>query len=136
MENEKLQFEDYKYLILAWLFPGLGHYALGLKKKAYIVGGIILFMIVYGLYLKGHIYTPTDQLQLFKLGTLFELGMGPLYFALSATSLKAGMVKSFTYEYGTSFILTGAILNYFAIIDVADHILGRHRDSIWEKVKD
>ena len=133
MYKEKLEVTDYKYLIFAWLFPGLGHFMLGLKKKAYILGGIVIFMIAYGLYLRGHIYTPLDQLQLFQLGTLFELGMGPIYFVLSATPLREGIVKSFTFEYGTSFILTGAILNYFAIIDVADHILGRHKGSIWEE---
>ncbi len=133
MNKEQLDFYDYKYLIFAWLFPGLGHYMLGLRKKAYILGGIVIFMIVYGLFLKGHIYTPVDQLQLFRLGSLFELGMGPIYFILSATPLREGVVKSFTFEYGTSFILTGAILNYFAIIDVADHILGRHKGSIWEE---
>ncbi len=128
-----LEPSDYKYLFFAWLFPGAGHFMLGFKRKAFIIGGIIIFMILYGLYLHGHIYTPSDQLQLFKLGSLFELGMGPLYFILSATPLRAGVVKSFTFEYGTSFILTGAILNYFAIIDVADHLLGRHKNSIWEE---
>ncbi len=122
----KIKPNQYKYFALAWLFPGLGHYLLGYKKKAYIISAIIVFMIAYGLFLQGQIYTINDTATLFKWGSLIEVGMGPVYFILSALPLHTGVVKTFTFEYGTSFIFAGAILNYFAIIDIADILLGRH----------
>ena len=115
-----------RYMVLAWLFPGLGHYLLGQRKKAFILGGIVLFMFVYGILLHGAVYTPTDSNMLFKWGSLVELGMGPLYIILALTPYATGLVKSFTFEFGTSFLLGAAILNYFAIIDIADVVLGRH----------
>jgi hypothetical protein len=113
-------------MCMAWLFPGLGHYLLGQKRRAYVLGGIIVFMYVYGIYLHGQVYTPGDENVLFQWGALVELGLGPLYVALALTPYSAGIVKSFTFEFGTSFLITAAVLNYFAIIDVVDVIRGRH----------
>jgi len=115
-----------KYMFLAWLFPGLGHFTLGHRRKALILGGIVLFMFAYGLLLRGQVYTPFDSNALFRWGSLVELGMGPLYLILAMTPFAAGVVKSFTFEFGTSFLLTAAILNYFAVIDIADILLDRH----------
>lgn len=113
-------------MILAWLFPGLGHFLLGQRKKACFLGGIVLFMFVYGILLQGAVYTPADANVLFKWGSLVELGMGPLYIVLAMTPYAQGAVKTFTFEFGTSFLLVAAILNYFAIIDIADILMGRH----------
>lgn len=114
------------YMFLAWLFPGLGHFMLGYRKKALVLGGIILFMFIYGLLMRGQVYTPMDANILFKWGSLVELGMGPLYIILAATPFASGLVKSYTFEFGTSFMLTAAILNYFAMIDIVDILMGRH----------
>ena len=114
------------YIFLAWLFPGLGHFLLGYRKKAMVLGGLVLFMFLYGLFMRGQVYTPFDANLLFKWGSLVELGMGPLYIILAATPYASGLVKSFTFEFGTSFMLTAAILNYFAMIDIVDILLGRH----------
>ncbi|RLE23679.1 MAG: hypothetical protein DRJ08_02145 [Acidobacteria bacterium] len=113
-------------MCMAWLFPGLGHYILGQKRRAYVLGGVILFMYVYGIFLHGQVYTPGDQNVLFQWGALVELGLGPLYVALALTPFSSGVVKSFTFEFGTSFLITAALLNYFAIIDVLDVMRGRH----------
>jgi hypothetical protein len=125
----KIKPNQYKYFVLAWLFPGLGHLLLGFKKKACIISAIIVFMIIYGLFLQGQIYSVNDTQELFKWGSLIEVGMGPIYFILAALPLHEGVVKTFTFEYGTSFIFAGAILNYFAIIDIADILLGRHENN-------
>ncbi|MCK5878884.1 MAG: hypothetical protein KAH24_03840 [Holophagae bacterium] len=113
-------------MFMAWLFPGLGHYILGQKRRACVLGGIIVFMYVYGIILHGQVYTPTDGNLLFQWGTMVELGLGPLYVALALTPYSEGVVKSFTFEFGTSFLITAAVLNYFAIIDVMDVLRGRH----------
>lgn len=113
-------------MCMAWLFPGLGHYLLGQKRRAYVLGGIIVFMYVYGIFLHGQVYMPGDANVLFRWGALVELGLGPLYVALALTPFSAGIVKSFTFEFGTSFLITAAVLNIFAIIDVVDVIRGRH----------
>lgn len=118
--------KKYVYMLMAWLFPGLGHFLLGHRRKAFALGGIILFMFVYGIYLQGQVYTPFSGPSLFRWGSLIELGMGPLYCVLALTPYSAGVVKSFTFEFGTSFILTAAVLNYFAIIDIVDIMMGRH----------
>lgn len=128
---KKIKPESYKYFAFAWIFPGLGHFLLGYKKKALVISSIIIFMIAYGIFLHGQIYTLNHDefLSLFWWGGLIELGMGPIYFIFSNLPLYAGVVKSFTFEYGTSFIFAGAILNYFAIIDIADILLGRHDEE-------
>lgn len=127
--------ESYKYFFLAWIFPGLGHYLLGYKKKAIVFSSIIIFMIAYGLFMHGQIYSLThDEFKsLFWWGGFVEMGMGPIYFLLSNLDLYAGTVKTFTFEYGTSFIFAGAILNYFTIIDIADILLGRHEKIVNSK---
>ncbi len=121
------------YIFLAWLFPGLGHYMLGYRKKALVLGGIILFMFVYGFFMHGQVYTPVDANVLFKWGSLVELGMGPMYIVLAVTSHASGLVKSYTFEFGTSFMLTAAILNYFAMIDIVDLLMGRHENTVEKK---
>ncbi len=113
-------------MFVAWLFPGLGHYVLGQKRRAFVLGGIILFMFAYGIFLHGQVYLPTDSNTLFRWGSLVELGLGPLYVALALSPLSGGIVKCFTFEFGTSFLITAAVLNYFAMIDVVDVIRGRH----------
>ncbi|NOZ12650.1 MAG: hypothetical protein GXO69_03265 [Acidobacteria bacterium] len=113
-------------MCMAWLFPGLGHFILGQKRRAFVLGGIILFMFAYGIFLHGQVYTPGDPNVLFRWGALVELGLGPLYVVLALSPLAAGVVKSFTFEFGTSFLITAAVLNYFAIIDVVDVMRGRH----------
>ena len=118
------------YIFFAWLFPGLGHFLLGERKKGFVLGGIVLFMFVYGIFLQGAVYTPMDTNVLFRWGSLVELGMGPLYMALAVTPYASGVVKSFTYEFGTSFLLVAAILNYFAMIDIVDVIMGPPRSHI------
>lgn len=106
--------------------PWIGSLFTGRKEKAAILGSIIIFMLIYGLFMHGQIYTLSDEATLFKWGALVEMGMGPVYFFLAAFPIHEGVVKSFTFEFGTTFIITAAILNYFAIIDIADHLLGRH----------
>ena len=113
-------------MFLAWLFPGLGHYVLGQKRRAFVLGGIVLFMFIYGIFLHGQVYLPTDSNALFRWGALVELGLGPLYVALAISPLSSGIVKCFTFEFGTSFLITAAVLNFFAMIDVVDVIRGRH----------
>ena len=122
----KINSKEVFMMCMAWLFPGLGHYLLGQKRRAFVLGGIILFMYVYGIVLHGQLYLPTDHNVLFRWGSLVELGLGPLYAALALSPFSAGVVKSFTFEFGTSFLITAAVLNYFAIIDVVDVMRGRH----------
>jgi len=125
---KQIKLDSYKYFAFAWLFPGLGHFLLGYKKKAVVFATIVVFMIGYGIFLNGQIYSFQENkaFDLFWWGALIELGMGPIYFIISHLPIHTGIVKSFTFEYGTSFIFAGAILNYFTIIDIVDILLGRH----------
>jgi hypothetical protein len=78
-----------------------------------------------GLALGGELVTPDPDRPLRFLGTLAVSATGLLDLAARRLGLGAGDVRSPTYEYGTTFLLTAGLMNALLVLDAIDVALGR-----------
>ena len=110
--------------VAAWLVPGLGHFLLGRKWRALILGASSVAMFLFGLAMRGEFFATGSGSYLETLGYLGELCVGapmPLakFFGYSGDPL---FVSS---EFGTAFLVTAGMLNVLCILDVYDIAMGR-----------
>ena len=108
----------------AWVFPGLGHFMLGRKWRALILGASILAMFLLGLAMRGQFFATGSGSYLETLGYLGELCVGaPMpvakFFGYAGDPL---FVSS---EFGTTFLVTAGMLNVLCILDAYDIAMGR-----------
>lgn len=108
----------------AWLIPGLGHFMLGRKWRALILGVSILAMFLLGLAMRGEFFAAPAASYLETLGYLGELCVGaPMlvakFFGYAGDSL---FVSS---DYGTAFLVSAGMLNVLCILDAFDIAVGR-----------
>lgn len=132
---------------LAWLVPGLGHLYLGKKKRAAVFFSVVLGLFALGVASDGaaSLFEPRQPLSF--LATLDNLATGPIdlvsryhtyggiVFALPGEDGDArrtdllnrlrARVRSGTYEYGTTFLLTAGLMNILLILDCYDIASGR-----------
>lgn len=113
-------------IVLALVFPGAGHYYLGLKKRAAAFCGIVLFMFVAALLLDGKLYVFEPGRPLTYLATLASMGLGAPYFFARMFG-PFGDIYSFTYEYGTAFGLSAGLMNLLLVLDAFDIAEGRKK---------
>lgn len=105
--------------ILAFAFPGAGHFYLGRRPRAAIFCAVVLFLFVSGILLDGKLYTAEPGRLLTFLATLGTMGSGAIYFVARAFG-PFGDVASITYEYGTTFMLTAGLMNLLLVFDAWD----------------
>lgn len=110
---------------LAWLLPGAGHLYLGKKGRAIALFLCVYFLFFIGLTIEGHLYTFEWGRVLRNLATIANLGVGPAYFVAKWSGLERDNVWSYTYDYGTVFIIIAGLLNMLIIFDVFDIAIGR-----------
>ncbi|MFN7973124.1 MAG: DUF6677 family protein [Acidobacteriota bacterium] len=112
--------------VLALVIPGLGHAYLGkLGRAAAMLCGITA-MAVLGLAHHGGLATPRPGEPLSYLATFANLGIGPAYFVLRATTgLAIGDPDDRTFEYGSTYMLSAGLLNFLAMLDAFDIAVGR-----------
>ena len=132
---------------LAWLVPGLGHLYLGKKTR-----GLVFFLVVaatfgLGIASDGASALIEDRQPLTILATFDNVAVGP--FDLIGRYLTYGTivyalpgvegdprrndlvdrqrvrVRSVTYEYGNTFLLTAGLMNLLLILDAFDIATGR-----------
>ncbi|MHB0968571.1 MAG: DUF6677 family protein [Thermoanaerobaculia bacterium] len=111
-------------MVLAFVFPGAGHYYLGLKQRAAAFCGIVFFMFIAALLLDGKLYVFEPGRPLTYLATLASMGLGAPYF-IARMFGPFGDIYSFTYEYGTTFGLTAGLMNLLLVLDAFDIAEGR-----------
>jgi len=120
-------------VVLAWLIPGAGHFALGRLGRGALFLVLIAGSFVLGLSLHGRLYAPVpDQTTMFHfdlisvLWSFAQVGTGLCYIL--------GHVLGFgstyrpgapTYEYGNTFMFLAGLLNYLVIHDAFDIAAGR-----------
>jgi hypothetical protein len=110
---------------LAWLFPGLGHFFLGRRRRALLFSFLIFTAIVVGCLLQGNLHTPVPGRPLTFLATLGAMGMGLPYFFLRFVLGYAAVVAAPGYEYGTAFLLSAGLMNLLLMLDAWDISRGR-----------
>jgi len=113
-------------MILAWLVPGAGHFYLGRRERAGAYFAIIVTLFVLGLSIDGTLYTlaETHGSLLRVLASLGSMGSGALYF-IARSMGPHGSVTSATYEYGTTFTLSAALMNLLLVLDCWDIARGK-----------
>ncbi len=132
---------------LAWLFPGMGHLYLGKRRRAMVFCIVILASFSLGLASDGSASIIDSEQPLSYLATFDNLALGPLdlvgrmiTFGRIAyripldpadprrpelTDRLRTRVRSVTYEYGNTFLLTAGLMNILLILDVFDIATGR-----------
>ena len=111
---------------LAWLFPGLGHFWLGRRRRALVYAGIVTAMFLLGLSFEGRLYTVERSQPLTILATFAVYGAGLLNIAARLfVENPGGAVLSVTYEYGCAYLLTSGLMNLLLVLDAWDVAAGR-----------
>lgn len=133
--------------LLAWILPGLGHYVLGKKRRAVVFCAVVLVTLALGLASDGTAAVIDPERPLSYLATFDNLALGPLdlvgrystfgrlvYRLPRAENhpLRVEMmermrerVRSVTFEYGSTFLLTAGLMNILLILDAFDIASGR-----------
>lgn len=106
-------------MVLAWVFPGAGHFYLGRRGRAITFAVIVLLMFLIGLALEGKVYVAERGKPLTTLATLASMGLGLPYFVARLLG-PFGNIMSLTYEYGSAFTLTAGLMNLLLVLDAFD----------------
>lgn len=120
----------WKAALLAWLMPGLGHLYTGRWLRGLVFAAIVLALIFGGCQLDGKLWRPAGNPLDGGSGTVsafltaISVGMGLPYAALLVSGYR-GLVTTQGYEYGTTFLLTAALMNLLLVFDARDLSLGR-----------
>jgi hypothetical protein len=112
-------------VVLALLFPGLGHALLGRRARALVFALVVVCAIVTGVLLQGNLWTPIQGRPLTWLATLGAMGMGLPYFLLLHGWKYHGDLTAAGYEYGTAFLLGAGLMNLLLVLDAWDIATGR-----------
>jgi hypothetical protein len=133
--------------VLAWVAPGLGHLYLGRKGRAAVFFIVVASMFTLGIASDGAASLVEDRQPLTFLATFDNVAAGPIdlfgrymtygsiVYALPVDDsdprrmellgrLRA-KVRSATYEYGNTFLLTAGLMNILLILDAFDIATGR-----------
>ncbi len=113
-------------VVLAWVFPGLGHAYLGRPRTGLVYAAVVTTTFVLGLSFQGRLYTIEPGQPLSILATFAVYGAGLLNIAGRLLSDNpGGAVLSVTYEYGCAYLLTAGLMNLLLMLDAFDIAVGR-----------
>ncbi len=113
-------------VVLAWLFPGLGHAYLGRRRTALVYGALVTVTFVLGMSFEGRLYSIEAGQPLSILATFAVYGTGILNLAGRLISDNpGGAVLAPTYEYGCAYLLTAGLMNLLLMLDAFDIAVGR-----------
>jgi hypothetical protein len=112
-------------VLSAWLVPGLGHIYLKRPLRGLAFFLLVTAAILIGWRLEGNLYQVVQGQPLTLLATFASMGMGFLYFLLRYALHYQGNIMGPGYEYGTAFILTGALMNLLLVLDAWDIVRGK-----------
>jgi hypothetical protein len=113
-------------VVLAWIFPGLGHAYLGRRRTALLFALIVTATFLLGLSFEGRLYTIEPSQPLTILATFAVSGAGILNLAARLLSSNpGGTILAPTYEYGCAYLLTAGLMNLLLMLDAWDIASGR-----------
>jgi TM2 domain-containing membrane protein YozV len=105
-------------LFWTWLFPGLGHFLLGSRRRAFLYAGVILVCLFSGMAMQGRLYGPQQGDLISWLASAANAGLGVLYFILKLGFQYSGDPHHALSEYGTIFILSAGLMNGLLLLEV------------------
>ena len=115
-------------VILAWLFPGIGHFYLNRRKHAALLLFAITGMFILGLMMRGRMFEP-ESADLFNTvvnygGYFGDLCNGALYFLAGWLGYSQEVLPGAAPDYGTKFLVCAGLLNLLAVVDVYEIATG------------
>jgi hypothetical protein len=111
--------------VAAWALPGAGHWWLGRRAKAAVLGAAVILMFLTGLAVEGRLFPVMLSDPMVALWALADAGIGLAYVLARAAGFGAGDVRAVTYEYGNAFLVVAGLLNVLVVIDAFDIGMGR-----------
>jgi hypothetical protein len=111
--------------VAAWLIPGCGHFMLGKKGRALVLGAAIIVMFIFGLLMNGEFYAPQSGAILRSLGYVGEMCVGAAMPVAKFFGYSGGDPFFVSADYGTAFLVTAGMLNVLTILDAYDIAMGR-----------
>ncbi len=118
--------------LIAWFFPGAGHFVQKRTKRGLIISASIWTMFIIavlsgGAYYPGFEFKDGALLYLLNMFATFGNGLGDLIsFVVSVEPLPNVAAKA-TFEYGGRFLEVAGLLNYLAVMDALDIYFGRKK---------
>ncbi len=123
--NPHLEF-NVSAVVLGWLFPGLGHIAIGQRRRGFLIMFGILFLVFFGVLVGG--IDAVDH-QHDRLWFIAQVWVGPIVIAIDLmnqqlivplpVTQKATLVGlSHANEIGTLFIAMAGLMNFVVLLDV------------------
>ncbi len=128
--------------LLAWLLPGLGHIYLGKKRRGLVFLAVVAATFCLGISSNGAASLLDPRQPLTYLATFDNLAIGPVEVlsryatygrlvyrmpsdeadprAADLTERVRRRVRSVTFEYGNTFLLTAGLMNMLLILDAFD----------------
>lgn len=119
MMNGSPRLKPFLVFAAGWFVPGLGHFLIGRKVKAFVFFGAIALMVGLGLAMHGG-FTPLSGFEpLTVLSFLGGLGNGALYFGGRLAGAGAGNMWAATYQYGTAYVTAAGFMNLLIALNAA-----------------
>ena len=133
--------------LLAWVLPGLGHIYLGKKQTGLVFLAVVLATFALGISSNGTAALIDPRHPLTVLATFDNLAVGPIEAISRFITYRRFVyrlpedetdpqqaelnekvrqrIRSVTYEYGNTFLLTAGLMNMLLILDAFDIAKGR-----------
>ncbi len=117
---------DVAAVLLAWVWPGLGHLFLGRRGKGLVLMGAIVVLFVLGVSMNSglQLHVGLDD-PLAVLFSLAQMGIGAPYVLARLIGYGDGLVTSPSFEYGNTFTAVAGLLNVLVMLDALDTARGR-----------
>ena len=114
---------------LGWLVPGAGHFLLGRRGRAALLGVSVLITFLFGLMMRGALFQPQtgDLLTtvIYCGGFLGNLASGILYLLTVWLGYAQPDVAGHVHDYGTKFLVAAGLLNVLAMVDAFEIAIGK-----------
>ena len=117
---------------LAWFVPGGGHFLLKRRGRAALLLGSITLMFLFGIFMRGSMFTPDagEPPNILSIlinygGFLGNLCTGVLYLLASWLGYNQPDMAGHVYDYGTKFLVSAGLLNVLAMVDVYEIAVGK-----------
>src|SRR6185312_2947058 len=115
--------------VIAWLFPGGGHFLLGRRGRGAIIFGAVLLTFGLGLLMRGPMFEPRTGDLLTTLiqfgGFIGDLASGLLYLLSVWLGYSQPDAAGHVHDYGSKLLVAAGLLNILAIVDAWEIAKGK-----------